>query len=150
MMPPIHTKSERAKTLLARIAFFFMSIIPARWSDFFWYRSVSVIDGVIYLPVGDEYFWGKPDAFRLTPTYRHELIHIEQAKRKMFWQLRYVLSPAFRIDAEAEAYTRVQIAEGRLSIDNVVDIIATNYFPLWETRESIREAVWKYIIQEDL
>lgn len=136
----IDYKKNGAKTPLAMLVFAVMHMIPKSWSEFFWYGSVTVIDDVIYLPLGATQ---TPESFEKTVTYRHEMVHVAQRERHHFWQTRYVLSPAFRLEAEAEAYALAQVQEGAMTVAQAVAVIHANYVPLWYDSAFIYDRVLK-------
>jgi hypothetical protein len=139
MKEPVISDKNHPIGLTARLVFFVMSFAPANVKEFFFDHSVSAISGRIYLPVGSTVH---PEDFRETVTYRHEMVHIRQAGEQLFWQLRYVLFPGFRLRAEAEAYMTTHHAEGYLTLDQVAETIWEYYYTC-QTLDEVRKVCFE-------
>lgn len=141
---PIISDKTHPIGFVARLVFFVMGFAPKHLKEFFFYGSVSTISGVMYLPIGST---ASNQEFRRTVTYRHEMVHLRQAKTNFMFQLRYVLSPSFRLRMEAEAYMTTHHAEGYLTLDQVTETI-WDYYYTCESLETVRATCFEFLVLE--
>lgn len=111
------TDKENPLTWQARIVFWAIRTFATKaFKHIFFDLTVSAIDGVIYHPVG---------CFPSFPVLCHEEEHIRRAAQTRFWQIKYLLSPSFRLKEEIIAY-RWNYDAGT-KIEHILDVLVEYY-----------------------
>ena len=125
MKQPRITNKLNPLTLTARLVLFYINhIANAGLREAYMNRTVSTIDGVVYVPA----HWTAEQVAKLPEStiFAHEKVHILRASQTRFWQLRYILSAEFRLQEECIAYL-VQHYWGGASIASIAGVLYDIY-----------------------